>query len=129
MNKQTYDQAKISGDLEYSQILEPILMSFALCNNLRKKETEDGGFLYEGSSPDEIALGDFAREMNFYIDSRNEKNVSIINHKSKILNKNIIFHLLIEELMKFQILEVFPFESARKRMGIIIRNEETNVIE
>jgi len=84
MNKKTYDQALISGDMEYSSLLEPILMSFALCNNLRKKETEGGDFLYEGSSPDEIALGDFAREMNFYIESRNEKNISIINHKSNI---------------------------------------------
>ena len=94
MNKQTYDQSKISGDLEYSQILEPILMSFALCNNLRKKETEDGDFLYEGSSPDEIALGDFAREMNFVIDSRNEKNVSIINHKSKFEFQNFFLKII-----------------------------------
>ena len=41
----------------------------------------------------------------------------------------MITDLLIEELLKFQILEVFPFESARKRMGIIIRNQDTNLIE
>lgn len=58
-------------------------MSFVLCNNLRKKETEDGDFLYEGSSPDEIALGDFAREMNFEINQRNEKQISIKNYKGR----------------------------------------------
>jgi magnesium-transporting ATPase (P-type) len=83
MNKEKFDQAEITGNLDYSEKLEPILMSFILCNNLRKKSTEDGDFLYEGSSPDEIALGNFAREMKFTIDSRNEKCISIINHKSK----------------------------------------------
>lgn len=31
--------------------------------------------------------------------------------------------------MRFEILEIFPFESSKKRMGIILRNEETKTIE
>ena len=83
MNKNTYNQCDISGDLKVAETLNEILMSFVLCNNLRKKETEGGDFLYEGSSPDEIALGDFAREMHFVIDSRNEKQFVVSNYKSK----------------------------------------------
>ena len=83
MNKETFNQIDISGKKEYSEKLETLMMSFVLCNNLRKKETDDGDFLYEGSSPDEIALGDFAREMHFHIHSRNEKQISIVNYQSR----------------------------------------------
>lgn len=70
------------GNSESSEKLERFMMSFVLCNNLRKKETENDDFLYEGSSPDEIALGDFAREMNFSIESRHEKQITIRDAKS-----------------------------------------------
>lgn len=58
------------------------MMSFVLCNNLRKTTTENDDFLYEGSSPDEIALGNFARKMHFTIESRNEKRITIRDFKS-----------------------------------------------
>lgn len=53
-----------------------------LCNNLRKKFVGDEGeFIYEGSSPDEIALGNFAKEMFFEIKERNEIEFKIKNSK------------------------------------------------
>ena len=84
-NNKKYDQTLISGKNDYSKELEDILMSFVICNNLRIKGLEDGDFIYEGSSPDEIALGDFAKEMNFIISERNEKRFTIKNYLSNDL--------------------------------------------
>ena len=65
--------------------LENVLLGFVLCNNLRKKEIENSEeFVYEGSSPDEIALGDFAKKMFFEIEERNAVKFKIKNHKGNI---------------------------------------------
>lgn len=86
MEKEIFDHEETARNPLKSEKLERILMSFVLCNNLRKKMTENEDFLYEGSSPDEIALGNFAREMEFVIESRNEKKITIENHKSGFEN-------------------------------------------
>ena len=65
-----------------SSELENILLGFVLCNNLRKKKIENSEeFVYEGSSPDEIALGDFAKQMFFEIEERDEVQFKIKDYK------------------------------------------------
>lgn len=79
-NRKNYRHSSISGDKVYSGKLEEIMRSFVICNNLRRRENKSGEFFYEGSSPDEIALGDFAKEMFFELIERDEKNLKIQDH-------------------------------------------------
>lgn len=63
---------------------------------------------FQASSPDEIALVEFATSLNMRLESRDDKKISIVNANN-----------VIEE---YEILAEFPFTSESKRMGIIVRN-------
>lgn len=75
------NQEQIEEELESSDKLRQLMTGFVLCNGLRKRELEEDKFVYEGNSPDEITLANFARKLNFVIESKTEKMVSVINPK------------------------------------------------
>lgn len=50
---------------------------------MRIRLNKSGETFYEGSSPDEIALGDFAKEMFFELIERDEKNLKIRDYLGK----------------------------------------------
>ena len=68
---------------------------------------DSGQIVYQGPSPDEITLVDAAREMHFEFVKSTQSTTSI-----KIR----------EEVKIFDLLETFPFNSDRKRMSIVIRD-------
>jgi magnesium-transporting ATPase (P-type) len=65
--------------------------------------------LYQGPSPDEISLVEAAREMNFEFMHSTQQTTSV-----KVLGRE----------QKFELLGVFPFTSDRKRMSVVVREEE-----
>lgn len=87
-----------------------IAFSLAICNNVRVINQE-GKKSFNASSPDEIAMVEFFEEMKFDLIERDEKVIKFSDPSGDI-------HF-------YNILKLFPFESARKRMGIIvIKNED-----
>lgn len=72
-------------------------------------DLENDKRVFNASSPDEIAMVEYFEELNFEITERNE-------HRIKFQDK-------LGNQWHFSIVKIFPFESARKRMGIVVRNE------
>lgn len=69
---------------------------------------------YQASSPDEIALVKIAESMGEVLEERTLKEIVIRNCEK---NKEV-----------FKILQIFPFTSASKRMGIILQHTHSNRI-
>lgn len=89
------------------------LLSFLLCNNVTPIEDETGRTL-QAASPDEVSLVKFAEMQGFILHNRKIYDIEVKDPCGTIT--------------RFKILKNFPFSSARKRMGILLRNMETNKI-
>lgn len=64
---------------------------------MRIRLNKSGETFYEGSSPDEIALGDFAKEMFFELIERDEKNLKIRDYLGKFkINQYFIIFIIID---------------------------------
>ncbi|KAL0849800.1 hypothetical protein ABMA28_011743 [Loxostege sticticalis] len=70
---------------------------------------------YQASSPDEVALVKWTDMMGVSLYRRDLHNISL---KLRAAN----------EIMQFTILQIFPFTSESKMMGIIVQDENTQVI-
>jgi magnesium-transporting ATPase (P-type) len=79
----------------------------ALAHEVVPQIDDSGKIVYQGPSPDEITLVDAAREMHFEFVKSTQSTTSI-----KIR----------EEVKTLDLLETFPFNSDRKRMSIVIRD-------
>ncbi len=90
---------------ERSKIIRDVITSMVLCNNVTP--TENG---YQASSPDEVALVQFAKSLNMELTHRSDKTIELKDAAENIEN--------------FDVLANFPFSSDTKRMGIILRNKK-----
>ena len=93
---------------EENKEIKPLIdlsLSLVICNNVSMKMNEGKSF-FDASSPDEIAMVEFFEELGFKILERNDS--------------KIIFKTPTGQEINYKIVEIFPFESARKRMGIIV---------
>ena len=90
---------------ERSKIIRDVITSMVLCNNVTP--TENG---YQASSPDEVALVQFAKTLNMELTHRSDKTIELKDAAENIEN--------------FDVLANFPFSSDTKRMGIILRNKK-----
>lgn len=69
---------------------------------------------YQASSPDEVALVKWTEEMGLALVKRDLHSMQLKTPNDKILN--------------YTILQIFPFTSETKRMGIIVRENSSNEI-
>lgn len=89
-----------------------LLLALALCHNVTPTTDEEDGrrvINYQASSPDEIAIVKYTEEVGLRVAYRDRK---IILLESTNTNQVVV---------RVQILEVFPFTSESKRMGIIVQ--------
>lgn len=105
----TYIAAENSG----SRLRECVL-SLALCHNVTPIFNDRGKLDYLASSPDEIALVNFARSVGLELIERTSDCIML-----KTAAKSIEI---------YKILAVFPFTSQRKRMGIILQRKASGQI-
>ncbi|CAF0965236.1 unnamed protein product [Adineta steineri] len=70
---------------------------------------------YQASSPDEIALVEWTEQVGLTLVHRDLQSMTLQ------LNST-------QQMLRYQILQMFPFTSETKRMGIIVRDEQTNEI-
>ena len=98
---------------EKENIVKNNFLCFMLCNNV-SPVIDNNERILQASSPDEIALVNFAEEMGYYLLDRKVNKITIKTPGD------------FEE--NFEILYNFPFSSETKRMGIILRNLKTKEI-
>lgn len=83
------------------------LKILSLCHECVCEKDEQNNINYQGPSPDEIALVDFAREMGYTFQGLHKKSLKLS---------------IFEFPHDFELLNLFEFNSDRKRMSIIIRD-------
>ena len=108
-------RSKLPEDEKGKKKIENFLYILSVCHDIFPEEDESE-IIYQGSSPDEVSLVKGASLLGF-------------TYKSKI--KGV---LTIEDEIKgterhYEIKMMIPFDSYRKRMGIIIYNQEENKYE
>ena len=104
-SKSLLDKNKLSK----GKVTKELLLALGLCHNVTPVE-EDGERVLQASSPDEIALMRAAEDYGLRLQSRNQKEIKLLWES---VNREV----------SYEILNVFPFTSARKRMGIILRDK------
>lgn len=75
---------------------------------------DDGSITYQASSPDEVAIVRWTESVGLTLSARDRTTMSLRTTAGQTLS--------------FDILEVFPFTSESKRMGIVIRDRQTSEI-
>ena len=96
-----------------NNVIRDTITALGLCHNVTPTY-EDGIKGYQASSPDEIALVKFSESININLSKRSQTTIKLINAA--------------DEEENYEILANFPFSSETKRMGILVRNMETNRI-
>ena len=96
-----------------NNVIRDTIVALGLCHNVTPTY-EEGVKGYQASSPDEIALVKFAESININLNSRTQTTIKLLNAVN------------VEE--NYEILANFPFSSDTKRMGILVKNLETNRI-
>lgn len=82
------------------------MTSLILCHNVTPVFDDDGKRSFQASSPDEIALVEFAERVGMKLVKRTNEEILITTAAN--LEEN------------YKILYEFPFSSERKRMGIVL---------
>jgi phospholipid-translocating ATPase len=78
-------------------------------------EIIEGKKCFNASSPDEIAMVEYFEEIGFSFTERDENYIK--------------FYDPIKKFHEYKIIKLFPFESAKKRMGIIVKKLNSDIDE
>lgn len=100
---------------EIGSRVRDLILALALCHNVTPTtEEEDGRKVtsYQASSPDEIAIVRYTEEVGLRVAYRDRKRIILESTHSN------------QVVVRVQILEVFPFTSESKRMGIIVQFDQ-----
>lgn len=96
-----------------NKIIRDSITAITLCNNVTPIYNNSiGEYEYQASSPDEIALVKFAESVQMRLTYRDDEKIQLTNNAGYQEN--------------YDILAIFPFSSDTKRMGIVLRNKDTN---
>ncbi|CAN0929913.1 Putative phospholipid-transporting ATPase 9 [Linum grandiflorum] len=100
--------------------IQKFMRLLALCNTAIPEVDEDHGTInYEAESPDEAAFVIAAREFGFEFYKRTQTSISVREldlHSSKKFER------------EYMLLNILEFNSTRKRMSVIVRDEEGNIL-
>lgn len=107
---------------EIGSRVRDLILALALCHNVTPtgEEEEDGRMVtnYQASSPDEIAIVRYTEDVGLKLSYRDRQSIVLESTDSKQI------------VVRVNILDIFPFTSESKRMGIIVQFEQSeNVLE
>ena len=106
----------------YSNLCD-LIDCLGLCHTViaeRKKDKDGNDYVaYNASSPDELALVNGARYLGFAFRERDEEGDMVIDIKRPGLDA---------EVKKFRLLNLIEFDSARKRMTVVVRTPENKIL-
>lgn len=95
--------------------LEQLLLIMATCNTAIVGRAPDGTVTYQSSSPDEVAIVQAAAGLGTALADRKLASVTV-----KVLSANG----LSAETTTFSIITILEFDSARKRMSVLMRDSD-----
>ncbi|RIA93847.1 hypothetical protein C1645_761428 [Glomus cerebriforme] len=99
---------------DMSSRIKDIVFALALCHNVTPVIDSDSEVTYQASSPDEVAIVKWTEHVGLTLVFRD---INEMHLRSK--------H---GDTFEFQILQIFPFTSESKRMGIIVKDKATDEI-
>lgn len=113
-----------------SSRVRDVVLSLALCHNVRVEHplphrksifeqvtpvtNDDGTVTYQASSPDEVAIVTWTASVGLTLVFRDRTRMELQTPSGS--------------LIKFDVLDIFPFTSESKRMGIVVRDSQTGEI-
>lgn len=99
-------------NIKYSaELLNEFMIMLSVCHTVIPEKINDN-VIYHAASPDERALVDGAKKFGFIFDIRTPAYVEI---------------LALDERLRYEILNVIEFTSARKRMSVIVRTPDGKI--
>ena len=104
---------------EIGSRVRDIILALALCHNVTPTTDEEDGVKvtsYQASSPDEIAIVQYTEEVGLKLSHRDRQSIVLESAHTG------------EVVVRVRILEIFPFTSDSKRMGIIVQFEHDSQI-
>ncbi|CAG8498992.1 13491_t:CDS:10 [Ambispora leptoticha] len=101
------------GRRDITSRIRDIVLALALCHNVTPVK-EDGQVTYQASSPDEVAIVRWTERVGLTLVFRDVNAIHLRTSHGEIL--------------EFSILQIFPFTSETKRMGIVVREKSTGEI-
>ncbi|GAV73284.1 E1-E2_ATPase domain-containing protein/HAD domain-containing protein [Cephalotus follicularis] len=101
-------------------VIQKFFRLLAVCHTaLPDVDENTGKITYEAESPDEAAFVIAAREFGFEFYKRTQTSISVLEFDPRTGNK-------VERT--YELLSVLEFNSARKRMSVIVRDEEGKIL-
>jgi phospholipid-translocating ATPase len=110
-----HDQTMNKGRRHISARVRDIVQALALCHNVTPATSVDGHITYQASSPDEVAIVKWTEHMGLTLVGRDVNTIQLRVDAT-------------QEILYFDVLNIFPFTSETKRMGIIVRNRQNQEI-
>ncbi|KAH6912103.1 protein transporter [Coprinopsis sp. MPI-PUGE-AT-0042] len=107
-------QLATRGKRDMSSRVRDVVLSLALCHNVTPVTNDDGTVTYQASSPDEVAIVNWTASVGLTLVFRDRTKMELQTPSGSRLI--------------FDILEIFPFTSESKRMGIVVRDASTGEI-
>ncbi|KAF8591735.1 phospholipid-translocating P-type ATPase [Ramaria rubella] len=107
-------QIATRGRRDMSSRVRDVVLSLALCHNVTPVTNDDGTVTYQASSPDEVAIVKWTESVGLTLVFRDRQRMELQAADGTRL--------------VFEILEIFPFTSESKRMGIVVRDVKTREI-
>ena len=100
--------------------LDPAFVDFlsalAVCHTVvLDHDLETDEILYQSTSPDELALVLGVKEAGFEFTSRDTTTICVLNRRTG-------------DILDYEILAEFPFDSDRKRMSLIVRYQDEVIL-
>ncbi|KAF9593118.1 hypothetical protein IFM89_020328 [Coptis chinensis] len=103
-----------------ADVIQKFLRLLAICHTaIAEEDEETGNISYEAESPDEAAFVIAARELGFEFYKRTQ--TSICLHELDVVSGAKVDR-------SYELLNVIEFNSTRKRMSVIVRNEEGKLL-
>ncbi|BGP27606.1 Putative aminophospholipid-translocase [Rhodotorula toruloides] len=103
------------GRRDMSSRVKDVALALGLCHNVTPVVDEaDGSITYQASSPDEVAIVRFTESIGLTLSARDRTSITLRTAAGASLS--------------YDVLEIFPFTSESKRMGIVVRERHTGEI-
>lgn len=99
------------GRRDLASRVRDLVLGLGLCHNVTPVVNDDGTTTYQASSPDEVAIVQYTESVGLRLVHRDRTRMEL--------------QTTVGQRLAFEVLEIFPFTSETKRMGIVIREVET----
>ncbi|KAI0027749.1 hypothetical protein K488DRAFT_90492 [Vararia minispora EC-137] len=104
-------QLATRGRRDMSARVHDVVLGLALCHNVTPVTNDDGSVTYQASSPDEVAIVKWTESIGLRLTFRDRTRIELRTSSGLTLS--------------YTVLELFPFTSESKRMGIVVRDDIT----